>query len=67
MTEKELLLKTINEKKAQLASSRKGSESWNSGRTKQSGTPQVSKLAAQALEKEIKSLSEELRVLQQAK
>ena len=64
MNEKELLLNRINERKAQLASSKKGTESWRSSGRKKSGTPQVSKLSVQSLEKEIKSLSEELRILQ---
>ena len=67
MNEKELLLKTINEKKAQLASSRKGTDTWKSGRTVNSGSSQLSVLSVQSLEKEIKSLSEELRKLQNAK
>ena len=61
MNEKELLLNKINEKKAQLASSRKGTESWSSSGRKKSGTSQVSKLSVQSLEKEIKILSKELR------
>ncbi|MEE9309395.1 MAG: hypothetical protein V3U64_00085 [Cocleimonas sp.] len=64
MNEKELLLNSINEKKAQLASSRKGTESWSSRGKKKLGTSQASKLSVQALEKEIKNLSEELRILQ---
>ncbi|WP_299873571.1 hypothetical protein [uncultured Cocleimonas sp.] len=64
MNEKELLLNKINEMKAQLASSRKGTESWSATGTKKSGVSQVSKLAVQKLEKDIKSLSEELRILQ---
>jgi hypothetical protein len=64
MNEKELLLNRINEKKTQLASSRKGTESWRSNGRKKSGKSQVSKLSVQSLEKEIKSLSEELRILQ---
>ena len=62
--EKEFLLNKINEKKAQFASSRKGTESWSSSGAKKPGVSQVSKLAVQSLEKEIKSLSEELRILQ---
>ncbi len=64
MNEKELLLNKINEKKAQLASSRKGTESWSSSGRKKSGASQVSKFSVQSLEKEIKILSEELRILQ---
>ncbi len=54
MNEKKLLLNKIKEKKAQLASSRKGTESWSSRGTK-TGVSHASKLAVQSLEKEIKS------------
>jgi hypothetical protein len=67
MNEKEVLLKSINEKKTQLASSRKGTDTWKSGRTQKSGSSQLSVLSVLSLEKEIKSLSEELRKLQNAK
>ncbi|MEH6457750.1 MAG: hypothetical protein V7749_15585 [Cocleimonas sp.] len=67
MSEKEVLLKTINEKKAELISARKGTDTWKSGRTQKSGNSQLSVLSVQSLEKEIKSLSEELRKLQNAK
>jgi len=67
MNEKEVLLKTINEKKAELVSARKGTDTWKSGRTQKSGNSQLSVLSVQSLEKEIKSLSEELRKLQNAK
>ena len=69
MSEKEVLLKTINEKKSQLASSRKGTVTWKSGGRSNNagGHSQLSVLAVQSLEKEIKSLSEELRILQNAK
>jgi len=67
MNEKEVLLKTITEKKSQLASSRKGTDTWKSGRTNRVGHSQLSVLAVQSLEKEIKALSEELRILQNAK
>ncbi len=64
MNDKKLLLNKINEKKALLASSRKGTESWSSSGTKKPGNSHASKLSVQSLEKEIKSLSEELRILQ---
>lgn len=64
MNNKELLLEKINEKKAELSRSRRTSESWNPGRTKQFGNSQVSKLNVKSLEKEIKDLSDELRKLQ---
>jgi len=67
MNEKELLLKTLNEKKAELVSSRKGTDTWKSGRTQKPGHSQLSVLSVQSLEKEIKSLSEELRKLQNVK
>ena len=67
MNEKEVLLKNINEKKTLLASSRKGTDTWKSGRTQNSGNSQLSVLSVLSLEKEIKSLSEELRKLQNAK
>lgn len=67
MNEKEVLLKSIQEKKSQLASSRKGTDTWKSGRGQNSGNAQLSVLAVQSLEKEIKSLSDELRKLQNAK
>lgn len=67
MNEKEVLLNTIKEKKSQLASSRKGTDTWKSARTNKIGHSQLSVLAVQSLEKEIKSLSEDLRMLQNAK
>jgi len=67
MNEKEVLLNKIKEKKSQLASSRRGTDTWKTGRSNMSGHSQLSVLAVQSLEKEIKSLSEELRILQNAK
>ena len=64
MNEKELLLNKINEKKAELANSRKGTESWSARGANKVGNPHASKLSVQSLEKEIKSLSNELRILQ---
>lgn len=73
MNDKALLLKTINEKKAELAKSRRTSESWNSGSTKQFGNSgrtkqfrntHFSQMNVKVIEKEIKALSEELRKLQ---
>jgi len=67
MNEKEALLNKIKEKKSELASSRKGTDTWKTGRGQKSGNAQLSVLAVQSLEKEIKSLSDELRKLQNAK
>ena len=67
MTQKQTLLKEINDMKAQLADAKRGSESWNSKRTKTNGIAFSSKLTTQSLEAKIKALSEELRVLQNAK
>ncbi|PWQ93670.1 hypothetical protein [Leucothrix arctica] len=67
MTQKQTLLKEINDMKAQLADSKRGAESWNSKRTKTNGIAFSSKLTTQSLEAKIKVLSEELRVLQNAK
>lgn len=67
MNEKELLLKKINEKKSELASSREGTNTWKKGRSHKPGQAQLSVLAVQSLEKEIKRLSDELRILQNAK
>lgn len=67
MNEKEAILKTIKEKKSELANSRKGTVTWKSGRGQKPGSSQLSVLAVQSLEKEIKSLSDELRILQNAK
>ncbi len=73
MNNKELLLEKINERKAELSKSRRNSESWNSGSTKQYGNSgrtkqfrntHFSQMNVKALEKEIKELSEELRKLQ---
>ena len=73
MNDKKLLLEKINEKKAELSKSRRSSQSWNSGSTKQFGNSGRTKqfknthfaqMNVKSLEKEIKELSEELRKLQ---
>ena len=75
MNDKELLLEQINAKKAELSRSRRTSESWNSGsskqfgnsgRTKQFRNTHFSQQNAKALEKEIKELSAQLTKLQNA-
>ena len=63
MSTKEELQEQIKEKKGQLAQSRRGSESWKSGRSKNFGPNQASKLQVQALEKEINDLYEQIRLL----
>lgn len=73
MTNKKLLLETINAKKAELSKSRRSSQTWNSGnskqfgnsgRTKQFKNTHFAQMSVKTLEKEIKELSEELRKLQ---
>lgn len=64
MNEKELLLNQIKEKKALLAGTRKGTESWSSRGSSKPGGSHAAIQTVQKLEKEIKSLSDELRILQ---
>lgn len=73
MNDKELLLQQINIKKGELSRSRRDSQSWNSGsskqfgnsgRTKQFKNTHFSQQNAKMLEKEIKELSTQLTKLQ---
>lgn len=63
MSQRDELLKLIKEKKNQLANASRGSEGWKSRKVQSMGNSQISKIAALALQKEIKELSEQVRVL----
>ncbi|WP_022951289.1 hypothetical protein [Leucothrix mucor] len=63
MSQKDDLLRLIQEKKNQLASSSRGTEGWKTRKSQSIGSAQISKVSVLTLQKEIKELSEQIRNL----
>ena len=63
MSQREELLSLIKDKKTQLSIANKGTEGWKRGKSKFSGTAQISKISVLTLQKEIRDLSEQVRQL----
>ena len=63
MSERDDLIKLLDEKKAQLVTVSKGSEGWNSRKMSIPGGARQSQVQKQALQKEIKVLSEKIQTL----
>ena len=63
MSKRDDLVKALDEKKAQLAAVSRGSEGWSSRKMAVPAGARISQVQKQALQKEIKTLSENLKTL----